>query len=95
MFEEEVLSENLSTVNWSGPPNPQIHSDDEEDFLSFSRWDKGAFNNYVNRILSFDDPRGPLRGQFLYPERGQKQTFFDKINKKINIFFEKINKKIN
>ena len=36
MFEEEVLSEK-STVNWSGPPNPQINSDDEEDFLSFSR----------------------------------------------------------
>ena len=29
-----------------------------------------AFNNYVDRIL-------PLRGQVLYPERGQKQTFFD------------------
>ena len=43
MFEEEVLSENLSTVNWSGPPNPQMHSDDEEDFLSFSRWDKFEF----------------------------------------------------
>ena len=22
-------------------------------------------------------PPGPLHGQFLYPERGQKQTFFD------------------
>ena len=37
---------------------------------------KGAFNNYVDRILPFFDPP-PLRGQFLYPERGQKQTFFD------------------
>ena len=36
----------------------------------------GSFNNYVDRILPFFDPT-PLRGQFLYPERGQKQTFFD------------------
>ena len=36
---------------------------------------KGSFNNYVDRILPFFDPL-PLRGQFLYPERGQKQTFF-------------------
>jgi len=43
MFEEEVLSENLSTVNWSGPPNPQMHSDDEEDFLSFSSADAEYF----------------------------------------------------
>ena len=35
----------------------------------------GAFNNYVDRIFPFFDP--PLRGQFLYPERGHKQTFFD------------------
>ena len=35
----------------------------------------GAFNNYVDRILPFSDPL--LRGQFLYSERGQKQTFFD------------------
>ena len=28
-----------------------------------------------DRILPFFDP--PLPGQFLYPERGQKQTFFD------------------
>ena len=35
----------------------------------------GAFNNYVDRILPMFDP--PLRGQFLYPEHGQKQTFFD------------------
>ena len=38
-------------------------------------WDKGPFSNYVDTILLFFDP--PLRGQFLYPERGQKQTFFD------------------
>jgi hypothetical protein len=39
---------------------------------------KGAFNNYVERILPFFDPPPPLmRGQFLYLERGQKQTFFD------------------
>ena len=36
----------------------------------------GSFNNYVDRILPFFDPT-PLRGQFLYPEHGQKQTFFD------------------
>ena len=36
---------------------------------------KGAFNNYVHRILPFFTP--PLRGQFLYLEHGQKQTFFD------------------
>ena len=29
----------------------------------------------MDRILQFFDPL-PLRGQFLYPERGQKQTFF-------------------
>ena len=37
---------------------------------------KGAFNNYVDRILPFFDPPS-LRGQFLYPKHGQKQTFFD------------------
>ena len=36
----------------------------------------GAFNNYGDKIFSFFAPP-PLRGQFLYPERGQKQTFFD------------------
>ena len=35
---------------------------------------KGAFNNYVDRILPFFDP-SPLRGQFLYPERGQNRHF--------------------
>ena len=38
---------------------------------------KGAFNNYVDRIMPFFDPPPPLHGQFLYSERGQKQTFFD------------------
>ena len=41
---------------------------------------KGAFNNHVDRILPFFDPLSPLppvRGQFLYHERGQKQIFFD------------------
>ena len=38
---------------------------------------KGAFNNYVDRTLPFSDPPPSLRGRFLYPERGQKQTFFD------------------
>ena len=37
---------------------------------------KRSFNNYVDRILQFFDPP-TLRGQFLYPKRGQKQTFFD------------------
>ena len=37
---------------------------------------KGAFNNYMDKILPFSDPP-PLRGQFLYPECGQNQTFFD------------------
>ena len=27
--------------------------------------------------IFFDPPPPLLRGQFLYPERGQKQTFFD------------------
>ena len=35
---------------------------------------KGAFNNYVDRILPFFDSPPPLSGQFLYP--GQKQTCF-------------------
>ena len=35
----------------------------------------GSFNNYVDRILPFFNPT-PLSGQFLYHERGQKQTFF-------------------
>ena len=38
---------------------------------------QGAFNNYVDRIMPFFAPPPPLRGHFLYPERGQKQTFFD------------------
>ena len=37
---------------------------------------KEAFNNYGDIILPFFDPP-PLRGQFLYPERGLKQTFFE------------------
>ena len=37
---------------------------------------KGSFNNCVEIILPFFDPPS-LRGQFLYPERGQKQTFVD------------------
>ena len=39
----------------------------------------GPFNNYVDRILPFFDPP-PLCGQFFYPDRGQKQTFFDPIS---------------
>ena len=38
---------------------------------------KGSFKNYVDRVLPFFDPPSPLRGQFLYHERRQKQTFFD------------------
>ena len=39
---------------------------------------KGSFNNYVDRILPFfDPPPTPAWRQFLYPEHGQKQTFFD------------------
>ena len=38
---------------------------------------KGAFNNYMERILPFF---AALCGQFLYPERGQKQTFFDPLH---------------
>ena len=37
----------------------------------------GTFNHYVDRILLFFAPTPPLHGQFLYPERGQKSTFFD------------------
>ena len=36
---------------------------------------RGAFNNYVDRIWPFFDISPPWRGQFLYPEPGQKQTF--------------------
>ena len=45
--------------------------------LSLNLRNKGAFNNYVDRILPFFDLPPFLDGQFLYPERGQKQTFFD------------------
>ena len=38
---------------------------------------KGSFNNYVDRILPFFLTPSPLRGKFLHPDRGQKQTFFD------------------
>ena len=42
---------------------------------------KGVFNNYVDRISPFFDPLPPpLRGHFLYPEHGQKQTFFDSLS---------------
>ena len=37
--------------------------------------DLGGIENYVDKNLPFFDP--PLHGQFLYSERGQKQTFFD------------------
>ena len=50
------------------------------DYIHVTFLDKGAFNNYVDRILPFIAPppaRPALRGQFLYPERGEKQTFFD------------------
>ena len=40
---------------------------------------RGSFNNYVDRILPFFD-HPTLHRQFLYPERGQKQTFFDPLN---------------
>ena len=36
-----------------------------------------TFNNYADRILPFFDPPPFLSGQFLYPARGQKKTFFD------------------
>ena len=39
---------------------------------------KGAFNNYVDRILPFFDTPLPLCGQFLYPESRQKQTYSPK-----------------
>ena len=39
-------------------------------------WRQGAFTNYVDRICHFLTPPY-LRGLFLYPECGQKQTFFD------------------
>jgi hypothetical protein len=47
-----------------------------DNFEAKKNFRKGSFNNYVDRILPFFDPP-PLRGHFLYPERGQKQTFFD------------------
>ena len=37
---------------------------------------KGAFNNYVDRILLFFDPLPPAWTFLKNPERGQKQTFF-------------------
>ena len=39
----------------------------------------GSFSNYVDRILQFfyPTPHPHLLGQFLYPLRGQKQTYFD------------------
>ena len=37
---------------------------------------KGSLNNYVDRILSFLTPCPPA-WTVLYPERGQKLTFFD------------------
>ena len=40
------------------------------DVLGFFASIKGAFNNYVDRILPFIDPPSPLCEQFLYPERG-------------------------
>jgi len=44
MFEEEIFSEKSPTHNWSGPPNPHMHSDDdEEDFISFSSSDAEYF----------------------------------------------------
>ena len=46
--------------------------------ISNGKQNMGSFNNYVDRILPlFDPPQPPLRGQFSYPKRGQKQTFFD------------------
>ena len=36
----------------------------------------------MDRVLPFFDPP-LLRGQFLYPERGQKQTFFDPLPPRI------------
>ena len=49
--------------------------------LRYKFCDNGTFNNYVDRILPFfDPPPHLLSGQFLYPERGQKQTFFDPLS---------------
>ena len=52
----------------------EVHDFGPQEFFIQPIFDKGAFNNYVDRILPFLAPP-PLRGQFLYPERGQKQTF--------------------
>ena len=41
------------------------------ELCKMSKLPKGAFNNYVDRFCHFLPPP-PLRGQFLYPERGQK-----------------------
>jgi hypothetical protein len=62
------------------PNNSMVFREGESNILDgFKRVTpvKGAFNNYVDRILPFFDVPHPLRGQFLYPERGQKQTFLD------------------
>ena len=45
-------------------------------YAEVSNKHKGSFNNYLDRICHFLTPT-PLRGQFLYPERGQKQNFFE------------------
>ena len=44
-------------------------------FTCDKRYYKGAFNNFVDKILPFFDPP-PLRGQFLYPDRGLKTDIF-------------------
>jgi hypothetical protein len=49
-------------------------------YIFNSKCGLGAFNNNVDRILPFLTPCAPpppLCGDNLYPERGQKQTFFD------------------
>ena len=67
-------SPQLSLINW----NPRLlkKKAPSKQSVTKNKLSKGAFKNYVDRILPFFDPP-PLRGQFLYPERGQKQTFFD------------------
>ena len=59
-------------------------------FVSHQSFNESSFDNRGHSTATWTEfchflPPSSLRGQFLYPERGQKQTFFDPLQVRPNI----------
>ena len=57
-------------------PFQQIWKFDINKVLHYKRVVRGYSTTTWTEFCNFFTPLPPLRGRFLYPERGQKQTFF-------------------